>query len=221
MNFNVVMLATAEISHYADQTAENWEAYCQRHGYSFERQYECMLEDMHIVWSKVALVKRQLERSSADWIVFVDADTRVNRPLVKLDSLVSTYPGKQMLISEDCSRRLGVPIPLSLQGPLTMRRWRAGNTGFMMFQNSRWCAGMVARWLDLGRGELSSISDVFPREQMVFWKKLYHEYKEGIAVIGQEIMRMGFESYLDPLTLNTRTAFVHHDKSLPDWPGSK
>ena len=49
MHFNVVMLATADISHYADETAENWRAYCKRHGYSFEQEYKRMLEDMHIV----------------------------------------------------------------------------------------------------------------------------------------------------------------------------
>ncbi|MGD1955461.1 MAG: hypothetical protein ACFBZ9_09555, partial [Sphingomonadales bacterium] len=53
--FDVIMLATPNIDYYANKTRENWSKYCIRHGYNFTCYRKHVIEDMHIVWSKVAI----------------------------------------------------------------------------------------------------------------------------------------------------------------------
>lgn len=214
------MLATPEIDYYAEKTRENWRKYCERHGYGFHCGRQRIFKDMHVVWSKVGLLQGQLEQSKADWVVLVDADTIVNRPDFTLPQLTMKYPGKCVLISEDCSRRFGIAFPLSLKGLLTMRTFRPANTGFVAVQNNAQGRAIVSSWVDLAHMEFASIADKFPREQMVFWAGVYRDYRRHIAVLGSEVVRVGFHKFWDRLTIRRKNAFVLHDKSLLEWSGS-
>ena len=93
MSFDVAMLATSHIDHYALATRANWQAYCDRHGYRFVCWPEAVLEDMHLIWSKIELMRRHLRDTTADWLVVVDADTVVNDPDRTLEELVLAPPG--------------------------------------------------------------------------------------------------------------------------------
>ena len=70
-------------------------------------------------------------------------------------------------------------------------------------------------WLKNGRGRYAQIADVFPREQWVLWLSLFRQYRDRIAVLGSDVMRIGNNPWLDPLTANWNDAFVLHDKRLP------
>ena len=214
-SFDVAMLATAHIDYYATATQANWQAYCDRHGYKFTRWREAVLEDMHLIWSKIELMRRHMREMTADWLVVVDADTVVNRPGRRLEDLVLAHPGRDFLISEDCSRRYGIPLPLSLRGVVSARTLRAPNCGFMMIRNSEFGERFLDEWLENGRGRFAHIADVFPREQWVLWLSLFREQRDHIAVIGKEVMRMGNHPILDRLT-DWDDAFVLHDKRLPN-----
>ncbi len=213
-SFDVAMLATPHIDHYAKATQANWQAYCDRHGYQFVCWHETVLEDMHLIWSKIESMRRHMRDMTADWLVVVDADTVVNRPERELAELVRAHPGKDFIISEDCSRRFGIPLPLSLRGVVSARTLRPPNCGFMMIRNSDFGVRFLDEWLDNGRGKLAHIADVFPREQWVLWLSLFREKRDRIAVLGKEVMRMGNQPLLDRST-DWSDAFVLHDKRLP------
>ncbi|MBW1875585.1 MAG: hypothetical protein JRI98_09420 [Deltaproteobacteria bacterium] len=136
MTFDVAMLATRQIDHYAAATQANWRAYCDRHGYEFTCWRDAVLDDMHLIWSKIELMRRHMREMTAEWLVVVDADTIVNKPERELADLVRAHPDKDFLISEDCSRRFGIPVPLSLRGVVSARTLRPGNCGFMMIRAS-------------------------------------------------------------------------------------
>jgi hypothetical protein len=214
ISFDVAMLATPHIDGYAGATRANWQAYCDRHGYQFTCWREAVLDDMHLIWSKIELMRRHMRDMTADWLVVVDADTVVNKPERTLEELVLTHPGKDFLISEDCSRRFGIPLPLGLRGVVSARTLRPPNCGFMMIRASDFGRRFLDEWLENGRGKLSHIADVFPREQWVLWLSLFREQRDRIAVLGPEIMRMGNHPLLDRFT-NWSDAFVLHDKRLP------
>jgi hypothetical protein len=212
---DVIMLATPKIDYYASQTSAGWRAYCSRHGYEFKVYREQVVADMHVVRSKVAVFRGHMRDSRADWVVLVDADTRVNRPELRLESLIYRYAQhKEFLISEDCSRRFGLPIPLSLKSLKMSGSWRAPNSGFMMVRNTPSNADVFDEWLTNGRGPFAAIADIFPREQAVFWASIYKKYRGRIAVIGDEIMRVGINATIDRFTMDSRRAFIHHDKRL-------
>lgn len=214
ISFDVAMLATPHIDHYAAATRANWQAYCDRHGYQFTCWREAVLDDMHLIWSKIELMRRHMRNMTADWLVVVDADTMVNKPERTLADLVLAHPDKDFLISEDCSRRFGIPMPLGLRGVVSARTLRPPNCGFMMIRASDFGRRFLDEWLENGRGKLSHIADVFPREQWVLWLSLFREQRERIAVLGPEIMRMGNQPLLDRFT-DWSDAFVLHDKRLP------
>ena len=214
LSFDVAMLATPHIDHYAKATQANWQAYCDRHGYQFVCWRETVLDDMHLIWSKIEWMRRHMRQMTADWLVVVDADTVVNKPERELSELVRAHPGKDFLISEDCSRRFGVPMPLSLRGVLSARTLRPPNCGFMMIRASDFGIRFLDEWLENGRSKFKDIADVFPREQWVLWLSLFREQRDRIAVLGTEVMRMGNHPLLDRST-DWSDAFVLHDKRLP------
>ena len=215
LSFDVAMLATPEIDYYAAGTQENWRAYCDHHGYSFTCWRSVVLDDMHLIWSKVEWMRRHLRDTTADWLVVVDADTVVNKPDRTLAALVHAHPGKDFLISEDCSRRWGIPMPLSLKGVVSARSLRPPNCGFMMVRNSDFGRRFLDEWLENGRGRYSRYADTFPREQWVLWLSLFRQYRQRIAVLGPEVRRVGNSPWLDPLASDWSDAFVLHDKRLP------
>ncbi len=209
------MLATPHIDYYAEATQANWGAYCDRHGYRFTCWRETVLEDMHLIWSKIELMRRHMRDMTADWLAVVDADTCVNKPERTLAELVDAYPGKDFLISEDCTRRFGIPMPLSMRGVRSAGTLRPPNCGFMMIRRSDFGTRFLDEWLENGRHKYAHIADVFPREQWVLWLSLFRDQRDRIAVIGPEVMRMGNNPWLDPITTNWSDAFVLHDKRLP------
>ena len=214
ISFDVGMLATPEIDYYAAATKANWRAYCERYDHQFICWRETVLDDMHLIWSKIELMRLHMQEMESDWLVVVDADTVVNRPGLTLADLVRSNPGKDFLISEDCSRRFGIPLPLSLRGVVSTRSLRPPNCGFMMIRASQFGRNFLDQWLENGRGKFSHIADVFPREQWVLWLSLFCEQRDRIAVLGSEIMRIGTNRLLDWST-NWSDAFVLHDKRLP------
>jgi hypothetical protein len=215
MTFDVAMLATRQIDHYAAATQANWRAYCDRHGYEFTCWRDAVLDDMHLIWSKIELMRRHMREMTAEWLVVVDADTIVNKPERELADLVRAHPDKDFLISEDCSRRFGIPVPLSLRGVVSARTLRPGNCGFMMIRASDFGRRFLDEWLENGRGKYSHIADVHPREQWVLWLSLFRERRDRIAVLGPEVMRIGTNPLLDRMTSDWSDAFVLHDKRLP------
>ena len=216
ISFDVAMLATPHIDHYAAATQANWQAYCDRHGYAFTCWRDAVLDDMHMIWSKIELMRRHMRERTTDWLVVVDADTCVNKPEQTLADLVLSHPGKDFLISEDCSRRFGIPLSLSLRGIVSAGTLRPPNCGFMMIRASEFGRRFLDEWLENGRGKYSRVADVFPREQWVLWLSLFRQQRDRIAVLGPEVMRIGNNSWLDRMTTNWSDAFVLHDKRLPE-----
>lgn len=214
-SFDVTMLATPNIDYYAQATAANWADYCARHGYTFIRWQEKTLPQMHIVWSQIDLMIRHMKASKADWIVTTDADTIVNKMDQPLTELLDTYDHKTMIISEDCSRRFGLPVPLSLRSIKCSGAWRAPNTGFFMLRNDARALEMLEKWMDYATGDYAAWNDIHPRQQRIFWWTIFKEYRPHIAVIKSEVMRIGTNALLDRWMTDWSNAFIHHDKRLP------
>ncbi|MEM9287875.1 MAG: hypothetical protein AAGA36_06035 [Pseudomonadota bacterium] len=215
------MLATPNIDYYANKTRENWSKYCIRHGYNFTCYRKHVIEDMHIVWSKVAILEKHLRNTKSHWVIMVDADTTVQQQEQTLDALTQRYDKDvQMLISEDCSRRFGLPIPLSLNGVIKSGQYRPPNVGFLAMRKTPFSIALMQEWLALARGTLADIADVFPRQQNVFWVGLLRKYRPHIVILGSEVMRVGMNDMLDTWTMQTDKAFILHDKRLTNQESS-
>ena len=212
--FDVVMLATPEVAHYARHTRASWSRYCQRHGYRFEPYGENLVPDMHINWSKIEMMRRHLRQSRADWVLLVDADTHVARGDVRLEELVTRHVGKELIFSADGVRRLGFYFPLNIRGAIACGRWRVPNAGFILVRNNSFSRDFFDRWLALARGDLAHLADRHPRNQNVLWFGLYRHHRHRIGLLGDEVARVGTNRLLDLFAPRRGDAFVIHDKGL-------
>ncbi|MBI5506221.1 MAG: hypothetical protein HY899_15605 [Deltaproteobacteria bacterium] len=212
--FEVVMMATAEIAHYADPTRRSWERYCRRHSYDFLLFDRKILADMHINWSRLEMIRRRQRASRAEWIVLVDADTFVADEEFTLESLVAPYGDKEVLFAPDAARRFGIWLPLDLKGLVVCRTRRPPNGGFVVVRNSEFGRYFFDRWMSLARGPLRHMADRHPRTQGILWKGLYRQHRDRVAVMHGEVVRCGTNRLLDRISLDQAGAFVLHDKRL-------
>ena len=212
--FEVVMLATPEIDHYAAATRRSWEQYCARHGYGFYLYDRQILPDLHVNWSRLEMVRERQRAGGADWVVMVDADTFVTDEDFALDRLVAPYARKDVLFAPDATRRFGLWLPLDLGGFLICRTRRPPNGGFILVRNNDFGRYFFDEWIALAQGSLRHLANRHPRTQGVLWRGLYRRHRDCIAVMYGEVVRAGTNRVLDRLSLDTSRAFVLHDKRL-------
>lgn len=217
--FEVVMMATPEIDHYAAATRLSWERYCARHGYAFFLYDRKILPDLHINWSRLEMVRERQRAEDADWVVLVDADTFVVDEGFSFDRLVAPYSGKDVLFAPDATRRFGVWLPLDLGGFAICRTWRPPNGGFILVRNNDFGRYFFDEWIALARGSLRHLANRHPRTQGVLWRGLFRRHRDCIGIMYGEVARVGVNRVLDRISLDTSQAFVLHDKRLT-VPGS-
>lgn len=216
--FEVVMMATSEINHYAVATRRSWERYCDRHGYGFFLYDHKILCDLHINWSRLEMVRQRQRAGLADWVVLVDADTFVADESFTFEHLVAPYTDKDLLFAPDATRRFGIWLPLDIRGFLLCRTRRPPNGGFILARNNEAGRAFFDRWIELARGPMNHLADRHPRTQGILWRGLFHQHRDRIAVMYGEVVRSGTNRLLDWISLCTKGAFVFHDKrlTLPD-----
>lgn len=213
-SFDVVIMATPEIDHYAAATRLSWQRYCARHGYSLFLYQRKLLADLHINWSRLEMVRERQHADQADWVVLVDADTFVADEAFTFAQLVAPYSGKDVLFAPDATRRFGVWLPLDLPGFAICRTWRPPNGGFVLVRSNDFGRYFFDRWIELARGSMRHLADRHPRTQGILWRGLYRRHRDRIAVMYGEVVRTGTNRVLDRISLDTSQAFVFHDKRL-------
>ncbi|MAU41508.1 MAG: hypothetical protein CMF31_07785 [Kordiimonas sp.] len=213
-DFSIVMLATHHIDYYAERTKASWQAYCDKHGYNFIVYEDKILDDMHINWSRIEAVRLELEKRTSDWVVLVDADTLIVNDSIKMEDLITRYGNKDILFSSDVSWRFGINIPLNFQAAFKYGARLLPNGGFFMIRNEAYGRQFITDWLDLARGDLKHLADKHPRCQNVLWTGLFPEHKKNIGMIKEEVLRVGINNFLDPLTIRMENALALHDKQL-------
>ena len=187
---DVIMLATAELEHYACHSVRLWQTYCASRGYAFQRYPDQLLSDMHINWSKMEMVSRHLRQSKADVVVLVDADTYVCPDAVGIEELLEAHQDKQVVFASDCRRLLGVPVPLNIPAVVRYRTPCLPNAGFIAIRNNAFSRWFFDEWLGLARNRLSHLADSHPRNQRVLWNGLYFQNIRNIGLLGRQVQRI-------------------------------
>lgn len=204
--FHIVMLATAQTDGYSRTTAALWRDYAHQHGYNFTVCRHRLINDMHINWSKIELVRTSLADRSHDHIVLVDADTMVVTPQTPLACLLR--PNRQIVFSADNPFPRLSPDFRHLPLRLKLRRRILPNAGFIIIANTAFSRQFFDDWLSLARGPLARYADRHPRNQNVLWRGLLNQHGNEIAILGNEILRMTVPSQLS--RLHNHTPFAVH-----------
>lgn len=112
----------AQVGNLTSQT--NWE-YCQRHGYEWICERNRFEESVgwHIVWDKILLLKRKIDRQAfPNWFLYIDADAMILNHTIKLESLID--PEAHLIIANDINGlNSGVFLIRNSQWSLDFLNW--------------------------------------------------------------------------------------------------
>lgn len=186
--FHIVMLATPQTDHYSGPPIRLWKSYARQHGYSFSVCRDRLINDLHINWSKIELVRKSLNQRSEDFLLLVDADTLVVSPSVPLGDLIKN--NNQIMFASDTPFPRLSPDFRHLALRLRLRRARLPNAGFMLIKNTGFSQKFFTDWLQLARGKLAAYADIHPRNQNVLWRGLLNQHRTEIGIYKKEILRM-------------------------------
>eukprot|EP00208_Stichococcus_sp_RCC1054_P004603 CAMPEP_0206136108 /NCGR_PEP_ID=MMETSP1473-20131121/1342_1 /ASSEMBLY_ACC=CAM_ASM_001109 /TAXON_ID=1461547 /ORGANISM="Stichococcus sp, Strain RCC1054" /LENGTH=303 /DNA_ID=CAMNT_0053528387 /DNA_START=420 /DNA_END=1331 /DNA_ORIENTATION=+ len=108
-------------------TRDNKVHYAEMHGYTYEDASALVSDERPASWSKILAVQHYLK--DADWVMWLDADTIVTNPEIRLESL----------------------LPRSSSGPDFIITVDGGgyNAGIWLLRRSQWSQDFLQRWWDM------------------------------------------------------------------------
>lgn len=160
--FSIYQLATPNIDNFAKYSIASVHAYAQMHGYGHTIQRSKLLDDLHINWSKIAMLENALKSEKADYVVLFDADIIIINPAMSLGSFVSMG---------DASTHIWMPADTPV-----LKRKRP-NAGMIIVRNSAEGKKIIADWLHAAYHEGKHLADTHPRNQLVYWNFVMPGYK--------------------------------------------
>lgn len=145
-----------------------WRDYCQKHGYVFIEKIACG-SGRHPVWDKVYFTHKVLETNEYDYVLYLDADTLVTNPEIKVEDLIIEYSqNKDLMISDDC---------------------HGLNVGVFIIKYSEWSLGYLEkvwnmpRWINSILGEQIAMREIlgYNTENVEYVEqKIFNAYKYEI-----------------------------------------
>lgn len=174
----VVQLATPNIDSYAKYSVASVNEYCLRHGYTHYIQRNKTIDDLHINWSKIDLLKESLN-IPCDYLVLFDADVVI----AGIDKSIEDF------IAESGTTDTEIMMPRDTYFAIGKRRKRRPprhirpNAGFVILRNSETSKEIIQEWLDQARGEGSIYVDMHPRNQLVYWNFVMPKYLDKQVVL--------------------------------------
>ena len=174
--FSIYQLSTPQIDYFAQYSIASILNYARKFGYSYCVLRSKIVDDMHINWSKIEMIRRALETSQSEWVVLFDADMVVMNMKNRLDFFLKKIDNNiHILMSED-TLFFGKNRP---------------NAGFILVRNSHRGKQIISQWLHASRNEGSYLANIHPRNQQVYWTYVMPKYYQNQKLIS----RMYFSKY--------------------------
>ena len=92
----VVMLCTPNYTR-GFAGVSSFREYAKKNGYEFKLYQKKLLDDLHINFTKMEIMRRECDRSDVDYTVLFDADTEIKEE-VKLENIIELYPNQNLKI---------------------------------------------------------------------------------------------------------------------------
>jgi len=171
MKVDILMLATHHIDEYTQYSIPIWKKYCEIHDYQFFNYQEKLIPDMAFTWSRIKMIQNHFQKSNADYIAMVDADTFLykNKLDLSFSSLIEKYMigEKKILFQKDGSDRFGIYFSHNFKLSWELKRWVLPNAGFNIMKNCKEVHDFISTWLELGQGKLKHLATIHPMTQNV------------------------------------------------------
>jgi hypothetical protein len=185
---HIVQLVTPNIDSYAKYSINSFFQYCTKHDIRYSVQRNKTVEDMHINWTKIDVLKNMLTLDQdADIVILVDADTIVLNPEFQLSNFILNHQsfGKHIMMPQDDRTR-----PWKRKRP---------NAGFISVTNEQNGREIIEFWLHAAKNQCKHLSDRHPRNQLVYWNCVMPKYESRQVVLPLKYFKKGSDD-----------AFIHH-----------
>ena len=169
--FDLYQLITPNIDDYAQYGMASVYRYAQKHGYSYSVQRSQLIEDMHVNWTKIEMIRQALVSSVSEWIVLFDADLILMNSEISLDFFIENIPSN---------------IHILMPADTHFFKWRKPNAGFIMVRRSEEGIKIVNDWISASRGEGSELANKHPRNQRIYWKYVMPKFYNNQQLISRK-----------------------------------
>ena len=182
ITIRIITLCTPNYDKIGCYGANSLKYYCNKHNYKFSLYRKKKIHDLHINFSKNAIIIDACKKFNEDYIVCVDSDIIIKNYNKKLESIFT--PGK------------------ILYGPKDV--WIKGtkgnsiiNAGFIIWKNCERTIELNKKWLSFARNECKKWSDKHPRQQNVFDKCLYKLIKKDeIEYLDHNLVGVPYSTFI-------------------------
>ena len=169
--FDLYQLITSNIDDYAQYGMASVYEYAQKHGYSYSVQRSQLVEDMHVNWTKIEMIRQALLSSASEWVVLFDADLILMNSEISLDFFIEKVPSN---------------IHILMPGDTHFFKWRKPNAGFIIVRRSEEGIKIVNDWINAARDEGSELADRHPRNQRIYWKYVMPKFYNNQQLISRK-----------------------------------
>ena len=169
--FDLYQLITPNIDDYAQYGMASVYEYAQKHGYSYSVQRSQLVEDMHVNWTKIEMIRQALLSSASEWVVLFDADLILMNSEISLDFFIEKVPSN---------------IHILMPGDTHFFKWRKPNAGFIIVRRSEEGIKIVNDWINASRGKGSELADKHPRNQRIYWKYVMPKFYNNQQLISRK-----------------------------------
>ncbi len=170
----IIQLATPNIDEYAQYSTASAREYAMDHGYHLFVQRSRTIQDLHINWTKIDILKTALSNMPQDedsYVVLLDADTIIMQPDRTMDYFIDKY-GKS-----------DTAIFFAADTPFSLKAKKKPNAGFVIVRNNEIGRNIINRWLEAAYTDGKKYNDTHPRNQLVYWNCVEPEYQSVQVVL--------------------------------------
>lgn len=182
----VVQLATPNIDQYAKYSIASVNQYCHRNGYRHFIQRSATIDNMHINWTKIDLLRKGLEIES-DFTVLFDADVVLAQHDKRIESLVECYAKENTQIMMPRDTYFAFGEKRKRRPPRHIRP----NAGFIILKNTDKAKSIVDEWLNQAVGDGKIYSDMHPRNQLVYWNFVMPKFLNSQVILPDHLTSNG------------------------------
>ena len=131
--------------------------YASKYGYDFKLYEEPLLHDLHINFTKMEIMRRELLNSNIDYTVLFDADISIKKS-IRIENIIDYVSGV------DCIAMPKDVVHGIIKGKdsLILRRNSKVNAGFIIGKNCKRTSEIMGMWISDARGECKDVADIHP-----------------------------------------------------------
>ncbi|MFZ9046646.1 MAG: hypothetical protein ACO2ZZ_12335 [Cyclobacteriaceae bacterium] len=170
VKIKILQLVTPHIDGFAVFSVRSIIHYAKRYGYSYSIFRDKLIEDMHINWTKIEMMRIAFDDPTYDYLVLFDADMLI-LPTAKRIEALPGFGQYDLIMPQD------TPLFTS----------NKPNAGCIIVRNSSLGKEIFEKWIRIARNEGSYLADIHPRNQRIFWKYLLPKYRGKLKLMNRSL----------------------------------